>query len=129
MGQPNAIKTVDMWGGGGLWLLFLGQLGIRCLEEDECETKSGAKFKAIIAAIVKVTQRIVIFEDSKYVHNGEQGDAHKWRHNGWCGYKGPVPNSMLWGAQVQVIDLTPHLIRWAWSHCTRASLVMSKHTG
>ena len=85
------------------------------LEEEEQQTNNIVELKAAIAAVLKLTQRSVIFGDSKNVLDGVKGEAYKWRRNGWCGPKGPGPNSMLWEALLRVIDSTPHLIKWAWS--------------
>ena len=65
------------------------------LDEDERQTNNMAELEAAIAAVMKVTWRTVVFGDSKYVLDGVKGEAYKWRRNGWCGPKGPVPNSML----------------------------------
>ena len=104
-----------MWLCGGVWMLFSRSLGICRGGGTTLITGQNKKKRATIAAVLKVTQRTVIFGDSKYVLDSVKGEAHKWRRNGWCGPQGPVPNSMLWQALLQVIDSTPQLIKWAWS--------------
>ena len=81
----------------------------------EKQTSNRAELKAAISAVVKVTQKTVIFGDSTYVLDGVAGKAYSWRRMQWCLTTGPVPNSDLWEALLLAIDSTRHVIRWAWS--------------
>ena len=85
------------------------------LDTLEKQTNNRAELKAAISAIVKVTQKTVIFGDSTYVLHGVAGKDYTWRRLQWCLPTGPVPNSDLWEALLLVIDMAQHMIRWAWS--------------
>ena len=85
------------------------------LDTLEKQTNNRAELKAAISAIVKVTQKTVIFGDSTYVLHGVAGKAYTWRRLQWYLPTGPVPNSDLWEALLLVIDMAQHMIRWAWS--------------
>ena len=83
------------------------------LDTLEKHTNNRAESKAAISAVVKVTQKTVIFGDS--VLDGVAGKANTWRRLQWCLPTGPVPNSDLWEALLLAIDMAQHIIRWAWS--------------
>ena len=97
------------------------------LEEDERQTSNRAELKAAIAAVLEVTHRPVIFGDSKYVLDGVQGEVYQWCRNGWCGPKGPIPNSMPWEALLKegIATATSNGIGtdsyFGWSVCGEAS--------
>ena len=112
MGRPNTMIHVVKW---GYRCCFPGQCEFAApLDEDQQQTNNRVELKAAIAAVLKVTHRTVIFGEPKYVLEGFEGEAYKWRRNCWCGPKGPIPNSMLLEVLLQVIDST-YLIKWAWS--------------
>ena len=113
MDRLSGILSVAMWW-GGYGCCFPGHWEFAApVEEDERQTNNRAELKVAITAVLKVRQRTVIFGDSEYVLDGVKGEAYKWRRNGWCGPKVLVPNPTLWEALLQVIDSTPHLIKWA----------------
>ena len=85
------------------------------LDTLEKQTNNRAELKATISAVVKVTQKTVIFGDPTYVLDGVAGKAYTWRRMQWCLPTGSVPNSDLWEALLLAIDRTQHIIRWAWS--------------
>ena len=85
------------------------------LDTLEKQTNNRAELKAEIWAVVKVSQKTVIFGDSSYVLNGVAGKAYTWRRLQWCLPTGPVPYSDVWEALLLAIDMAQHLIRWAWS--------------
>ena len=50
--------------------------------------------------------------DSSYVHSGLQGNAMRWRANGWVSPQGPVTNVDLWIDLMQVLDVS--LAQFCW---------------
>ena len=68
------------------------------LETLEKQTNNGADSKAAISAVVKVSQKTIIFGDSSYVLDGMAGKAYTRRRLPWCLPTGPMPNSGLWEA-------------------------------
>ena len=85
------------------------------LDTLEKQTNNRAELKAASSAVVKVTQKTVIFGDSTYVLDGVAGKAYLWRRMQWCLPTGPLPNSDLWEALLLAINRTQHIMRWAWS--------------
>ena len=79
------------------------------LDTLEKETNNTA-LKAAISAVVKVSQKTLIFGDSSYVPDGVAGRAYTWRRLQWCLPTGPVPNSDLWKALLLAIDMAQHFI-------------------
>ena len=79
------------------------------------QTNNRAELKAAISAVVKVTQKTVIFGDSTCVLDAVAGKAYTWRRLQWCLPTVPVRNSELWEALLLAIDMAQYVIRWAWS--------------
>ena len=52
------------------------------LDPTEHQTQSTVELKAAISAVVKVTQKTIIFGEPHYILDGVKG--YEWRRNGWC---------------------------------------------
>ena len=85
------------------------------LDTLEKQTNNRAKLKAAILAVVKVTQKTIIFGFSHYALDGVAGKAYEWLRQPWCLSMGPVLNFDLWETLLLAIDSAQHVIRWAWS--------------
>ena len=56
--------------------------------------------------------QVAVMTDSSYVHSGLQGNAMRWRANGWVSAQGPVTNVDLWIDLMQILDVS--LAQFSW---------------
>ena len=49
---------------------------------------------------------VAVMTHSSYVHLGLQGNAMRWRANGWVSAQGPVTNVDLWIDLMQILDVS-----------------------
>ena len=85
------------------------------LDTLEKQTNNRAQLKAAISAVMKVTQKAIIFGDSTYLLDGVAGRAYTWRRLQRCLPTGPVLNLDLCEALLLAIDMVEQVIWWAWS--------------
>lgn len=78
-------------------------------------TNNRMELQAVIEAlkIVKKTEPIIVYTDSKYVQNGISEWIHNWKKNGWRNAaKKPIKNVDLWQALDE--EAVKHKIEWRW---------------
>ena len=56
--------------------------------------------------------KVVICTDSAYVNSGAQGNALKWRANGWVSAQGPVTNVDWWVHLMDLLDRVTLVVDW-----------------
>lgn len=78
-------------------------------------TNNRMELQAVIEAIklIKKTQPIIVYTDSKYVQNGISEWIHSWKKNGWKNAeKKPIKNVDLWKTLDELV--LNHTITWKW---------------
>jgi ribonuclease HI len=78
-------------------------------------TNNRMELQAVIEAlkIVKKTEPIIVYTDSKYVQNGISEWIFSWKKNGWkTAARKPVKNMELW--QELDVEAARHKIEWKW---------------
>ena len=76
-GSAKSYPKIGMVGGFGSCHLGHWEFSSP-LDTLEKQTNNRAELKAAISAVVKVTQKIIIFGDSQYVLDGVAGKAYEW---------------------------------------------------
>ena len=71
--------------------------------------------EAAIAVVKRFGDRgikLAVMVDSSYVEDGVQGNALKWRANGWLTVQGPITNMDLWIELMKCLDQAVAAIVW-----------------
>ena len=79
------------------------------------QTVNRAELRAVLEVVMHFGQQAVqvaVMTDSSYVHSGLQGNAMRWRANGWVSAQGPVTNVDLWIDLMQILDVS--LAQFSW---------------
>ena len=97
-GSADTLPGGGQVGGFGGHIPALGLEFAHPLPTSEAQTNNRAELRAAIFLLEHTpptVQKLLIATDSKYVRDGMQGSAYRWKSNHWCNNKGPVPNADL----------------------------------
>lgn len=101
-------------GGWGAVLFYKEHYKEICGGEKDT-TNNRMELQGVIEAIklIKKSQPIIVYTDSKYVQNGISEWIHGWKKNGWKGAnKKPIKNIDLWKTLDELV--ANHTITWKW---------------
>ncbi len=101
-------------GGWGAVLLYKGHKKEISGNEQE-STNNRMELKAVIEALrmLKKSNDVMVYTDSKYVKDGISQWIFGWKKNGWkTAAKKPVKNVDLW--QELDLEVAKHKVEWIW---------------